>query len=88
MRHASHEERIKQGPLAAAVPIISAVTSVAGLFMNKQKSAPAPVIEKPAVMPTPDDESAKLAKRRSIAQQIGRSGRESTFLTSGDELGA
>lgn len=92
MFHASHEERIKQGPLGAVAPILGAiggVASVAGLFMNKGGAPPAPVLEKPKVMPTPDDELVKRQRRRSIAEQVSRSGRSSTILSDqSDVLGA
>lgn len=41
----------------------------------------APVAEPPKLMPVPDDEAAKLAKRRSLARQRARAGRASTILT-------
>lgn len=41
--------------------------------------APGPELPKP--MPVPDDEAAKLAKRRSLASQRARGGRASTILT-------
>ncbi len=44
---------------------------------------PPPPPPPPAPMPVPDDESAKKAKRRSIASQQGRSGRLSTILSDG-----
>lgn len=51
-----------------------------------------PPVEKPTVMPTPDDEAVALAKRRSISAQMQRRGRASTILsdlaTSSDKLGA
>lgn len=54
-----------------------------GLFTKpKETPAPAaPVIPPPPVMPTPDDKAVEAAKRRSIAAQIARRGRQSTMLT-------
>lgn len=53
--------------------------------------APAPVVTAPTPMPLPDDAAVAAAKRRSIAGQMQRSGRQSTILTSdpvtGDPLG-
>lgn len=52
---------------------------------GSKKAAPA---ASDPVMPLPDDEAVRAARRRSIAQQSGRSGRASTILTdSGDKLG-
>lgn len=51
---------------------------------KKDKAQPAPAA--PAVMPTPDDESVRMARKRAIVQQMGRRGRSSTILT-GDRLG-
>jgi hypothetical protein len=48
--------------------------------LKKPKVAPAPV------MPLPDDEEIRRAKRLSIVRQMGRSGRSSTILTT-DALG-
>jgi len=56
---------------------------------QSQSAPPAPAVPAPAVMPTPDDEAVKAAKRKSIAMQMSRSGRDSTILTppGGDKLG-
>lgn len=54
------------------------------LFGGKKKAAKD---GGPIVMPLPDDEAVKLAKRRSIAAQMGRGGRSSTILSDGDSLG-
>lgn len=48
--------------------------------LKKPKVAPAPV------MPLPDDEEVRRARKRSIVRQLGRSGRSSTILTS-DRMG-
>lgn len=59
-----------------------------GLIGKKKKKA-APAVEAPApVMPMADDEAVKRARKRSIAAQMGRRGRDSTILTdSSDRLG-
>lgn len=58
---------------------------------DKPQAPPAPVLEPPTPMPMPDDEAVAAAKRRSIAAQMQRSGRQSTLLTSdpvtGETLG-
>jgi hypothetical protein len=41
----------------------------------------------PPVVPMPDEEDIKRAKRRSAAAQLQRSGRQSTILTDSDRLG-
>lgn len=47
-----------------------------------------PALKGPTAMPLPDDEQVKQAQRQSIAQQMQRSSRGSTVLTSGgDSLG-
>lgn len=79
---------------AAFLPVIQGIGAVASAVsafssMGKKGGSSAPVMEKAPVMPTPDDDAIKKAKRRSVAQQIARSGRESTILTDpGDTLGA
>ncbi len=64
---------------------------MAGLFSGKQQEVPAPVatpvVEPPTVMPLPDDEAAKKAKKRSLVAQQKRSGRSSTILSSEEKLG-
>ena len=50
--------------------------------------APAPEVEKPTAMPTPNDQERRTAARRSIAEQKKRQGRASTILTdTEDRLG-
>lgn len=53
-------------------------------------SAPKPVVKAPAVMPTPDDASVQAAKRRRLAADMARSGRQSTIMDQAvtDKLGA
>lgn len=49
---------------------------------------PKSLINKQRAAPTPDDEAVKKARRKAIAEQVLRSGRESTILSSTDKLGA
>lgn len=53
------------------------------LFSPPKPRAPAPIppIPEPAVMPDPDDQALKVAKRRKSAQARQRSGRLSTINT-------
>lgn len=60
-------------------------STILGLDKKKDKT-PEPTPQAPAVMPAPDDEEVRRARRMSIARQLGRRGRESTILT-GDTLG-
>ncbi len=75
--------------------IFKTVTKLAGgvvggilgkaLFGGGKKSAAAS--ETPSVMPTPDDEAVKRARRRSIVEQMNRDGRQSTILSEDSGLG-
>lgn len=49
-----------------------------GLLASK---APAPTVQPPAVMPTPDDAAVLAAKKRQAAAIMQRSGRASTMLS-------
>lgn len=71
------------GKLAGGV-----VGSVIGgkLLGGKKKKSAAPT-GGPIVMPLPDDEAVKRARKAAIAKQIGRGGRSSTILSDGDSLG-
>ena len=51
---------------------------MSGLFGG---GAPKPTIAPPAVMPTPDDEAVRAAKKRKQAAAMATSGRQSTILT-------
>jgi hypothetical protein len=44
-------------------------------------------LEPAPVVPMPDEEDIKRAKRRATAAQLQRSGRQSTILTDSDRLG-
>ena len=72
---------------ASGMGILGGLASglLGSLFGGKQGSMPAPTVEKPAVMPTPDDDAVKKAKRRSLVEQMQRKGRESTILTEGTD---
>lgn len=80
----------------AAYPAITSILATAGTAyavgeMAKPKGTPqAPPITPPKVMPNVDDEASKRARRRSLAAQVTRSGRESTVLADppGGTLGA
>lgn len=62
------------------------VTSVLGSALSKKNKAPQmPAMEKPTVMPDPNDEAVRDARRRSLAAQMARKGRASTILT--DDIG-
>lgn len=52
------------------------------------KGPPKPVVTPPAVMPTPDDEAVKAAKKRKTAASMQRSGRQSTILTDYSDSGS
>lgn len=59
-----------------------ATFGLAGLALGHKKStpAPAPAAATPATMPTPDDAKIAQARKRSIAAQLSRGGRDSTML--------
>lgn len=62
--------------------------SIAG-GSKKKETAPAPAPTTERVMPLPDDEAVRRARKASILKQRGRSGRSSTILSdSGDKLGS
>lgn len=61
-----------------------ATFGVAGLLLGKKKKdAPVEAPAAPTAMPTADDETVRLARKRSIVQSMGRRGRASTDLTGG-----
>jgi hypothetical protein len=66
--------------------ILSPVAGLLGAFDSKKAAAPAPTDTTP-VMPLPDDAAIAAAKKRSIASQLQRGGRDSTILTDGSTLG-
>lgn len=80
------------GPAGALLSIGGSILGDA-LGNKKQQAAPPappPVVEAPPPLPLPDDKAVQDAKRRSIAAQITRRGRQSTILStpaSSDTLG-
>lgn len=58
-----------------------------GIFGSPDYPAPAPTpaIPEPTVMPIPDDAEMRRARKKSIARQRARGGRQETILT--DKLG-
>lgn len=75
--------------LGTAATVAGAVKS----FTTKSPSAAgAAALEKPSLMPTPDDEVARAAKKRAAAGLSQKRGRQSTILSDplsgGDLLGA
>lgn len=64
-----------------------AAAAAGGLAASKLLKPKTPTVQKPAVMPTADDEAVKAAKRRQIAEMQYRGGRASTVLSEGDKLG-
>jgi len=89
--------KVAKGILSGGLGLVGGLSGgiLGGLLGKKPKvdeeEAPvAPVVEPPPLMPIPDDEEAQKARRRSIAAQISRRGRQSTILTQrdiGDSLG-
>jgi hypothetical protein len=53
--------------------------------MMKPKSPPPPAA--PTIMPTPDDDALKAARKRKQAEDMKRSGRLSTIMTDSETLG-
>ncbi|MBO9380035.1 hypothetical protein GG804_25025 [Sphingomonas histidinilytica] len=74
------------GPIgaAAAYGTTSAGLSAGKAILGGKKSKAA---DSAPVMPLPDDEAIRQAKRRVLVRQRGRTGRASTILTDGDVLG-
>lgn len=81
----------KEGPLVAVLPAVAAgvsiISGVKSLFTKAPKSEAAPVVSAPTVMPTEDAALVADAKRRSLAAQAARGGRDSTILTDSDTFG-
>ncbi len=64
-----------------------ATFGLAGALLGGKKKAADPVAAPPPpAMPTADDNAILRARKRTIVQQLGRKGRDSTNLT-GDRLG-
>ena len=92
-RGAPYGERTDPGTIAMVAAIGGAASGAASLYgaLSGGKDSPAPpTVSKPTVMPSPDDDAMKLAKKKALAGQVQRRGRQSTVLesdTSGDLLG-
>ena len=74
-----------------AKKILGAVTNPFGLvgsLLGGKKKAQTPALETPEpVQPIVDDARTKVARKRSVIQQLARGGRQSTLLSGGDKLG-
>lgn len=66
-----------------------ATFGLAGALLGKKKKPAEAAAPTERVMPLPDDEEVKRARKLSMLRQRGRSGRSSTILTgsSGSTLG-
>lgn len=77
------------GPVSSCDPgtLLAIGAGIAGgSILNSALNKPsAPTVTAPPVMPTPDDDAMRRARRRSLAAQLGRRGRQSTILSQGDE---
>ena len=61
---------------------------LAGKLLAGGKKKAAPVMETPEpVQPLVDDARAKVARKRSVIQQLNRGGRASTLLSGNDTMG-
>lgn len=61
--------------------VAKAVLKPFGLYQEPPPLIPAPEVKAPPVMPTPDDQAVKDAKRRSLAGRYARRGRQSTIMS-------
>lgn len=69
------------GTVAAIGSVLGGAATVAGVLGGKKTPAAPPPLSAPAKMPEPDDAAVRAAKRRSIAAQSQRQGRDSTVLS-------
>ena len=67
--------------------VVKKVTKSVSSLLGASGQPKIPPPPKPKVMPSPDDDAAKLARRRSMASQVKRGGRASTILTEKETLG-
>lgn len=78
--------------IGLATTLVSAIGSGASLvkgFTSKSPKSPeAPVLSKPAVMPTQDDNAIRHARLAAIERRQQASGRASTILTDQEHLGS
>jgi len=71
-------------------PVQSLLGDPLGLIIKGptlDKAAAAAPAAEPVVMPSPNDEAARAARRRAQMQLSTRSGRQSTVLSTSDTLG-
>lgn len=77
--------------IAAAAGLLGSAASVGNVLFGGKDAPQTPQLSKPETMPTPDDDAARNAKKRSLAAQAQRRGRQSTILSDplsgGDLLG-
>lgn len=79
------------GAVGAIGAIASVAAAVGSSLLNKPKAPKQqklPALAPVTVMPTPDDDAVRRARRRNLISQLAQSGRESTVLTSSDTLGS
>lgn len=62
----------------------SVVGGIVDIFTGGGSAQSAPAVAAPTVMPSPDDEAIRAAKKKSIAAIVGRQGRASTILSGSD----
>lgn len=65
----------------AIVGATTALGARAAAAPSAPPPAPPPVVQKPSVMPLPDDEATERARRRELTKISEGSGRASTFLS-------
>lgn len=79
------------GYAAAAAAVAGAAATILAPKPKAAELPAAPTVAAATAMPTADDATVQLAKRRSIAEMQQQQGRASTILTAGlnnDKLGA
>lgn len=69
------------GIVSAVGAALGGAGSLVGALGGGGGGGAAPAPSAPTVMPTPDDEAARAAKRKSLAAQAQRRGRQSTILS-------
>lgn len=68
-------------------PVLGGLGTILG---GTSQPTPPPAPPPPAVMPTPDDAAIQAAKKKQLAADMARSGRQSTIMsdtTNEDKLG-
>lgn len=72
--------------VSAALLVVGSLAGAAATGAFSSTKAPPPTAaQKPTPMPTADGASIEAARRRSVATQMGRRGRQSTILTGDDD---